>query len=1393
MFAAPATDITTHQLSTASNRGIYYGMSVALAAVATMTTVLVIYLGLTWVNQPFMGVLVDHTMTVNAGTPNGQTAWPGREAGLRPGDLLTNITVGEETYTAEDAYNNILPDLATGQEITVIFERPSGNAATTMADGTICEAGTCTTTFTLIDIPAVDLLALFLTPVVSGMITLIIVVALIRAWPENKTTLIGTAAISMIAIYMMTIFDAGSTHLISPIWLTSGGILSGALIALGIAFPNPIPPVARRPGLLLLPAIGGILASVGLVSLYLNETPANASQAAQLSGILIIISLAILSALMIFYHRPMAVGIRARQQANTVIIGLALAMVPAAVWLISLTLRAVTTEAALNNFTIELTTPFMIVAAFSVFFALTQSYRYDSDRLVSQGLTYSVMLLALIFGYFLLVLGGSMFATDAIDIDNPLLLVITIFVVAVLFVPVRTRLQTLIDTIYYKQRQDFQAKLEEFGQELTTMTDIDEMVNLFRRVLQDTIKPSKNLIFLQDRSSGDYIAYGNAAPETDIFFDTESGIIQLLRNSDTMVYLQPGTPWPQELHIDRQRLQILHVMILAGLPGRDALNGFICISPPKSGKNHYTFEELRFINNLISQLGVAVERAIVITSLERRVNELNVLSSVGQAVNFTIEINDLLELISVQTLRLIQSPYFYIVLIEQATNQLYFAFFLENDVREPKYEGRKWPVGNDLFSEVIIKAQPMQLDDYGKTMRQKHYRFGYEDEDTKAWMSVPLISGPSTLGVIAVSENDPAKKYTQDQLRIFNNIGSLAATSIEKANLFTEANSRARQLSALNDISRELVATEGDIEKLLELITKSAVEILNAEAGSLLITVEDGSESLEFRASIGGVGDKLIGTVLPKGHGLVGQVADSGKPLISNDASADERWEGEITTGEFNTDSILAVPLIANARVVGVLEVINKRDGSIYVDEDTELLTAFASQAAIAYQNARLRQQTGAQLEQRVRELEDLERIDRQLNQALEIENVASITVDWAIRNSNARAGMLGVVVNNKTRLLIVAKSGYGEDDMPEGTEDGRLVPIDKGIASRVMRTRRPEVQPDVSIDPDHIPSLRGSLSQITVPMLSGDEINAILILETDNEPRLNLLDLDWVQRLAEHASIAIANAQLYSELTRAAETKSEFVAFAAHELKNPLTSVMGYAATLRSPMASAMDADQIKDFAGIIQTNADRMQSIIDDLKDVAASDANQLKIHPEPINLHNIVIDTLMPYQKQIEEKEQMLVNAVPEDAPLILADPKRLIQVMTNFISNAHKYSPPESTITISATVHERYVSRHTGRNIGPMMLIGISDNGIGMSEEDLQKIFKEDYFRSDNELAQQQKGTGLGMMITQRIIEGHQGEVWVESEIGVGSTFKFVIPLAPAEEAETTTPEPEGASD
>lgn len=273
----------------------------------------------------------------------------------------------------------------------------------------------------------------------------------------------------------------------------------------------------------------------------------------------------------------------------------------------------------------------------------------------------------------------------------------------------------------------------------------------------------------------------------------------------------------------------------------------------------------------------------------------------------------------------------------------------------------------------------------------------------------------------------------------------------------------------------------------------------------------------------------------------------------------------------------------------------------------------------------------------------------------------------------------------------------------------------------------------------------------------------------------MSLPDWAFAQRIAEHASVALANAQFYEALTNANKSKSEFMGFAAHELKNPLASVKGYAEVMLSGMTGEL-SEQQENFVNIIRSNAGRMQTIIDDLRDSAKVDANEFKVEAEPMSIRTAVVESLRPFVKMFEEKNQSIQNDVPEDLPLVWGDETRVIQVITNLVSNAHKYSHEDTTIRVYAYVDENHEAQ-TGDKVGRRMVVGVKDQGIGMSEEDRAKMFKVRYFRSTNREAQEMaSGTGLGMMLTYNIMRQHKGEIWLESKLGEGSTFFISFPLA-----------------
>jgi signal transduction histidine kinase len=195
-------------------------------------------------------------------------------------------------------------------------------------------------------------------------------------------------------------------------------------------------------------------------------------------------------------------------------------------------------------------------------------------------------------------------------------------------------------------------------------------------------------------------------------------------------------------------------------------------------------------------------------------------------------------------------------------------------------------------------------------------------------------------------------------------------------------------------------------------------------------------------------------------------------------------------------------------------------------------------------------------------------------------------------------------------------------------------------------------------------------------------------------------------------------------------------------------------------------------------------MNTLVTDLNDVEKLRVGKLHMEFSPIDFRNVITETLRPLQRQIEEKRQVLHIDLPPDLAAVMADQNRLIQVLTNLLSNAHKYTPPDHHIYIIGEVTNNRWDPKGKRSKETVLHVMVRDTGIGMSEGDLAKLFTP-YFRSDNPMAKDQPGTGLGLIIVRGIVEQHGGHIWVESALEVGTTFHFTVPIAPESVVETAS--------
>ncbi|MGD0919590.1 MAG: hybrid sensor histidine kinase/response regulator [Thermodesulfobacteriota bacterium] len=236
-------------------------------------------------------------------------------------------------------------------------------------------------------------------------------------------------------------------------------------------------------------------------------------------------------------------------------------------------------------------------------------------------------------------------------------------------------------------------------------------------------------------------------------------------------------------------------------------------------------------------------------------------------------------------------------------------------------------------------------------------------------------------------------------------------------------------------------------------------------------------------------------------------------------------------------------------------------------------------------------------------------------------------------------------------------------------------------------------------------------------------------------------------------------------ELKRLDKLKSVFISSVSHELRTPLTVIKEFISLMLEGHVGSLTEDQ-KEYLGIANKNILRLTNLIETLLDFSRIESGKgLKLRFEPIRLIGVVEDALMTLSQRLEEKGITFENRIDPDAPIVLADRNRLVEVFINLIGNGIKFTPHGGMITID--------SRGLTEKRDCLKVV-VTDTGVGISPEDLPKVFDRFYQGETTEKGIVQ-GTGLGLAITKEIIEGHQGSIFAESKLGSGASFIFTLPL------------------
>ena len=279
--------------------------------------------------------------------------------------------------------------------------------------------------------------------------------------------------------------------------------------------------------------------------------------------------------------------------------------------------------------------------------------------------------------------------------------------------------------------------------------------------------------------------------------------------------------------------------------------------------------------------------------------------------------------------------------------------------------------------------------------------------------------------------------------------------------------------------------------------------------------------------------------------------------------------------------------------------------------------------------------------------------------------------------------------------------------------------------------------------------------------MLAGDLELMALVGEFPSEA------VEVLKTFATQSALAIQNARLFREiadksaqLEAASRHKSEFLANMSHELRTPLNAIIGFSEILTEKMFGDVNEKQTEYLQDILESGR-HLLSLINDILDLSKIEAGRMELALTDFDLPSAIENALILVRERASRRGITLGRTIDERLEMIRADERKVKQVLLNLLSNALKFTPEGGRVDVSARLHDDSAE------------ISVTDTGVGIAPEDQEAVFEE--FRQVGTAARKVEGTGLGLALVRKIIELHGGRIWVRSQVGVGSTFTFTLPL------------------
>lgn len=600
-------------------------------------------------------------------------------------------------------------------------------------------------------------------------------------------------------------------------------------------------------------------------------------------------------------------------------------------------------------------------------------------------------------------------------------------------------------------------------------------------------------------------------------------------------------------------------------------------------------------------------------------------------------------------------------------------------------------------------------------------------EQIRSLLLLPLVAQDRCIGVLIFGATGAPRHFSDSEVAQARLMASQLAAAITSFRITEKAQRRNAELATLNDIAAA-VASSLDTREVYHLVMEKINEYFRVDAGSLLMLDEDADE-LVFVMTLEAGEEKLFGVRIPRGQGIVWSVAESQRYDIVNDVHSDPRFLRDVSDSVgYEVKTILCVPILVKGRTIGVIELLNKRDG-LFTEEEAQRLMRMAATIGVAIENARLFQTVTT-----VR--------DR-------FEAILNSTNDGILM-----ADMRGVVVtaNPEASSLLQASR--------------------EALIGRRLETLLSE--------------LKARASAISAPSWLNDGSNDEAVVELEFGGAQRRFIRHYMLPVRETSGAEIGRLALFQDISKErelAQLREDYTGMLVHDLRAPLTAIMNGIMMVKRGLGGPI-SEQQQELLGIAHQGSQTMLEMVNTLLDISKMEEGRLTLDTEPLSPYALVDQTLDRLRVSAQDQRVKLVQELAVGLPLIEADREKLVRVLQNLLDNAIKFSPQGGVVTLGAAAVRRAPSGKVDQlrvplrlpelRPGDWLLFWVRDQGPGIPQQFHERIFEKfGQVRSGRKV----RGTGLGLTFCKLAVEAHGGTIWLQSAEGAGSTFALALPLAP----------------